>query len=68
MWGFVKVTVCGCVCVCQLLPLTPVAHDTHRWWGEDKDSFSEQGKLPQHHDLLPKEADELGHAAGRVGG
>lgn len=50
MWGFVLV----CVRVFQLHHLTPVAHNTNRRWGKQEDAFSEQGKLPQHHDLLPK--------------
>lgn len=47
--------------------LTSVADHTHRRRGEDEDASSEKRQLPQHHDLLPKEADELGHTAGRVG-
>lgn len=47
--------------------LTSVADHAHgrRW--EDEDAPAEEGQFPQHHDLLPEEADELGHAAGRVG-
>lgn len=47
--------------------LTPVAHHTHRWRGEDEDASAEQSQFPQHHDLLPEETDELGHTACRVG-
>lgn len=46
--------------------LTPVAYHTHRWWGEDEETLPKKRILPQHHDLLPKKLDELGHAAGRV--
>ena len=49
------------------MPLTSVADHAHRGRGEDEDAFSQQGELPQDHDLLPEEADELGHAACRVG-
>lgn len=48
------------------LTLTPVADHAHRWRGEDEETFPEQRKLPQHHDLLPEKLDELGHAASRV--
>ena len=47
--------------------LTSVADHAHRRRGEDEDAPAEEGQFPQHHDLLPEEADELGHAAGRVG-
>ena len=47
--------------------LTPVADHADGGRGEDQDTLPEQSKLPQHHDLLPEEPDELGHAAGRVG-
>lgn len=46
--------------------LTPVADHPDRRRGEDEEAFPKQRKLPQHHYLLPKELDELGHAAGRV--
>lgn len=46
--------------------LTSVADHAHRWGGEDEDASAEESQLPQHHDLLPEEADELGHAARRV--
>lgn len=44
----------------------PIADHTDRGRRENEDAFPEQCKLPQHHDLLSKEADELGHAASRV--
>lgn len=47
--------------------LTSVADHAHGWRGEDEDASAEEGQFPQHHDLLPKEADELGHTACRVG-
>ena len=49
------------------LSLTSVADHAHGGRGEDEDSFSQQGELPQDQDLLPEEADELRHAACRVG-
>lgn len=48
------------------LLLTSVADHANRRRREDEDAPAEEGQLPQHHDLLPKKADELGHAAGRV--
>ena len=61
--------VCVCVCVKAFLSelLTPVADHTYRRRGEDEETFPQQRKLPQHHDLLPEELDELGHAARGVG-
>ncbi len=47
--------------------LTSVADHAHRWRGEDEDASAEESQFPQHHDLLPEEADELGHATCRVG-
>lgn len=47
--------------------LTSVADHTHRWRREDEDASAEESQFPQYHDLLPEEADEVGHAAGRVG-
>lgn len=47
--------------------LTSVADHAHGWRGEDEDASAEEGQFPQHHDLLPEEADELGHTACRVG-
>lgn len=56
-----------CQCACKWVSfLTSIADDTDRGRRENKDAFPEQSKLPQHHDLLSKEADELGHAASRV--
>ena len=54
-----------CVYVC--VHLTPVADHTNRWRWENKQTFSEQGKLPKDHNLLPKKLNELGHAASGVG-
>ena len=51
----------------RVCALTSVADHAHGGRGEDEDAFSQQGKLPQDHDLLPEEADELGHAARWVG-
>lgn len=54
-------------CACKWVSaLTPIADHTDRGRRENEDAFPEQSKLPQHHDLLSKEADELGHAASRV--
>lgn len=47
--------------------LTSVADHAHRGRGEDEDASAEESQFPQHHDLLPKEADELGHTSSRVG-
>lgn len=47
--------------------LTSIADHAHRWRGEDEDTPAEKRQFPQHHDLLPKEADELGHTACGVG-
>lgn len=47
--------------------LTSVADHAHWWRGEDEDTSAEESQFPQYHDLLPKEADELGHTACRVG-
>lgn len=58
---------CACAYACASEPLTPVADHTYWWRGEDEETFPKQCKLPQHHDLLPKELDELGHAASWVG-
>lgn len=46
--------------------LTPVADHTNGRRGEDEETFTQQRKLPQHHDLLAEKLDELRHAAGRV--
>ncbi len=47
--------------------LTSVADHAHGGRGEDEDASAQESQFPQHHDLLPKEADELGHTACRVG-
>lgn len=47
--------------------LTPVADHTHGRRGEDEDASAEESQFPQNHDLLPKEADELGHTACWMG-
>lgn len=46
--------------------LTPVADHTHGRRREDEEAFTQQRKLPQHHDLLAEKLDELRHAASRV--
>lgn len=47
--------------------LTSVTDHAHGRRREDQDAPAEKSQFPEHHDLLPKEADELGHAARRVG-
>lgn len=49
------------------LVCTSVADYTHRWRGEDEDASAEESQLPEYHDLLSKETDELGHAACWMG-
>lgn len=46
--------------------LTPVADHAHGRRREDEEAFTQQRKLPQHHDLLAEKLDELRHAASRV--
>lgn len=46
--------------------LTSVADHAHGRRREDEDAPAQESQLPQHHDLFPEEADELGHAACRV--
>lgn len=56
-----------CQCACKRVSfLTSIADHTDRGRRENKDAFPEQSKLPQNHNLLSKEADELGHAASWV--
>lgn len=52
--------------VCMYLFPTSVADHTHRRRREDEDTSTQQGQFPKHHDLLTKEANELGHTASRV--
>lgn len=43
--------------------LTSVADHAHGRRRENEDAPAEKSQFPEHHDLLPEEADELGHAA-----
>lgn len=45
---------------------TSVADHAHGWRREDEDASAEERQFPKDHDLLSEEADELGHAAGRM--
>ena len=46
---------------------TSVADNSDWGWGEEENSGLEKCKLPQSEDVQPKELQELGEAAGRVG-